>query len=192
LLRVDGPPEDIEHSDPSQPLVCRTVMSKGSRGPTTRRTRPDSKVFVHGIIMEKIWKESGAKIVNTASTLFDTVPKDILSLFQQEGGTDYQKVVRLLDFKKNDVARASNIAIQSVRYDHPRMPKILEDRLNEWAVALNLVAQFFGDEQRTVLWFKTPNPLLGDMTPRDMIRIGRFRKLRRFIQNALAENRSPR
>jgi uncharacterized protein (DUF2384 family) len=68
------------------------------------------------------------------------------------------------------------------------MPRELQDRLLEWAVALSLVAQFFKDEQKTVLWFKTPNPLLGDMTPRDMIRVGRFRKLRRFIQNALSEN----
>jgi uncharacterized protein (DUF2384 family) len=126
----------------------------------------------------------------STNALFDTVPKhDYLSLFP-EGATDYHKIIRLLDFKKNDVARASNIAVQSVRYDHPRMPRELADRLNEWATALNLVAQFFGDEQKTVLWFKTPNPLLGDMTPRDMIRIGRFRKLRRFIQNALSENES--
>jgi uncharacterized protein (DUF2384 family) len=124
------------------------------------------------------------------SALFDTVPQqDFLSLFSPSG-TDYNKVVRLLDFKKKDVARASNVAIHSVRYDPPRMPKELEDRINEWAVALNLVAQFFRDEQKTVLWFKTPNPLLGDVTPRDMIRIGRFKKLRRFIQNALSENES--
>ena len=124
--------------------------------------------------------------VNTA--LFDTVPKhDYLSLFP-EGKTDYGKVVRLLDFGKSDVARASNISVQSVRYDVPRMPKELEVRIKEWAVALNLVAQFFQDEQKTILWFQTPNPLLGDMTPRDMIRIGRFRKLCRFIQTALSEN----
>jgi uncharacterized protein (DUF2384 family) len=138
-----------------------------------------------------MWKEYGMSQMAPAA-LFDTVPKqDYLALFP-EGGTDYNKVIKLLDFKKADVARASNIATHSIRYDPPRMPKELEDRLNEWAVALNLVAQFFRDEQKTVLWFKTPNPLLGDMTPRDMIRIGRFKKLRRFIQNALAENESPK
>ena len=122
------------------------------------------------------------------TTLFDTVPRqDFLSLFP-EGRTDYSKVIHLLDFSKNDVARASNVAVQSVRYDVPRMPKELEERIREWAVALNLVAQFFQDEQKTILWFSTPNPLLGDMTPRDMIRIGRFRKLCRFIQTALSEN----
>jgi uncharacterized protein (DUF2384 family) len=120
--------------------------------------------------------------------LFGTIAnEDYLSLFPS-GGTDYEKVVHFLDFKKKDVARASNVALHSVRYDPPKMPKELQDRIQEWAVALNLVAQFFRDEQKTVLWFKTPNPLLGDITPRDMIKIGRFKKLRRFILQALSEN----
>jgi uncharacterized protein (DUF2384 family) len=120
--------------------------------------------------------------------LFETVPKeDYLSLFPS-GGTDYEKVVDLLDFRKKDVARASNVALHSVRYDPPKMPKELQNRIQEWAVALNLVAQFFRDEQKTVLWFKTPNPLLGDIAPRDMIKIGRFKKLRQFILQALSEN----
>ncbi len=39
--------------------------------------------------------------------LFETVPKeDYLSVFPS-GGTDYEKVVDLLDFRKKDVARAS-------------------------------------------------------------------------------------
>lgn len=129
--------------------------------------------------------------MTTANALFENIPKqDYLGLFANEGATDYQKVVKLLDLRKKDVARASNVSVQSVRYDPPRMPKELQERLFEWAIALNLVAQFFKDERKTLLWFKTPNPLLGDMTPRDMIKVGRFRKLRRFIQNALAENES--
>ena len=78
--------------------------------------------------------------------------------------------------------------MQSVRYDQ-KMPKELEDRVREWAVALALVAQYFKDGQKTVLWFKTPNPLLGNIAPRDMIRVGRFSKLHRFIANALADNK---
>src|SRR5271156_923219 len=128
--------------------------------------------------------------VTATNGLFETIPKqDYLGLFPK-GNTDFQKVINLLEFRKKDVARASNISIRSVRYDPPRMPKELEGRLIEWAVALNLVAQFFKDEHKTLLWFKTRNPLLGDMTPRDMIRVGRFRKLHRFIQNALSANES--
>lgn len=120
--------------------------------------------------------------------LFETIPReDYLSLFPS-GDINYEKVIDLLDFEKKDVARASNVALNSVRYDPPKMPKELQDRIQEWAVALNLVAQFFKDEQKTVLWFKTPNPLLGDIAPRDMIRIGRFKKLRQFILQALSEN----
>src|SRR5260370_2009655 len=120
--------------------------------------------------------------------LFETVPKeDYLSLFSS-GGTDYERVVGLLDFRKKDVARASNVALHSVRYDPPKMPKELQDRIQEWAVALNLVSQVFIDEQKTRLLFNTPNPLLGDIAPRDMIKIGRFKKLRQFILQALSEN----
>jgi hypothetical protein len=38
------------------------------------------------------------------------------------------------------------------------------------------------------LWFQTKNPLLGNISPRDMIRYGRYEKLRRFIMNALEDN----
>jgi hypothetical protein len=136
----------------------------------------------YGQIVEGVYPVSG-------TALFDTIPKDDpLSLFPGGGADpDYQKVVRLLDFKKKDVAKASQISIQSVRYDY-KMPRELEERVREWAVALSLVAQYFKNEHKTVLWLKTPNPLLGNITPRDMIRVGRFKKLSRFIQNALGEN----
>jgi len=126
----------------------------------------------------------------SAAALFNTVPKeDYLALFPP-GGTDYQRVVQLLDFKKKDVAKALNLSLHSVRYDQ-KMPRELEERVREWAVALALVAQYFKDAQKTVLWFKTPNPLLGNVAPREMIRVGRFNKLHRFIMNALGENEPP-
>jgi hypothetical protein len=121
-------------------------------------------------------------------SLFDTVPKDdYLSLFRAGKQPDYQRVVKLLDFNKKEVAKASNVSVHSVRYDQ-KMPKELEDRLKEWAVALALVAQYFKEPQKTVLWFKVPNPLLGNVAPREMLRVGRFNKLHRFIVNALNEN----
>jgi len=120
-------------------------------------------------------------------SLFATVPKDdTLSLFHG-GKPDYEKVVMVLEFKKKDVAKASNVSVDSVRYDN-KMPKELEDRMTEWATAIALVGQYFKDLDKTVLWFKVLNPLLGNIAPREMIRVGRFQKLFRFIQNALNEN----
>ena len=123
----------------------------------------------------------------TSGNLFSTVHReDVLSLFQGNK-PDYEKVVGLLDLKKKDVAKASNVSVDSIRYD-ARIPKELEGRLTEWANAMALVGQYFQDAQKAVLWFKIPNPLLGNVTPRDMIRIGRFAKLLKFIQLALNEN----
>ncbi len=68
------------------------------------------------------------------------------------------------------------------------MPAELRERLTQWATALNLVAGFFQDQGKTIIWFFMPNPLLGGMSPRDMIRVGRFKKLLNFIQTALDEN----
>jgi hypothetical protein len=51
-----------------------------------------------------------------------------------------------------------------------------------------VVGFFEGDVNRAALWFRLPNPLLGDLSPRDMIRYGRYAKLQQFVTEALAEN----
>lgn len=120
--------------------------------------------------------------------IFSNIPqKDYLSLFDK-GEARAPKVIEFVGFKKDDVAKASGVPSSSIRYDE-RMPQILKDRLREWANLFNLVAQFFeGDATKTALWFKTTNPMLGNISPRDMIRFGRYQKLLKFIINALSEN----
>jgi hypothetical protein len=124
---------------------------------------------------------------HSSPNLFRNIPpKDVFHLFKG-GRPDGKRVVNFLRYEKKDVAVASDIAVGSVRYDQ-KMPEVLLERLTEWATAINLVGSFFQDEQRTMLWFQMPNPLLGGLAPRDMIRLGRFKKLLTFIQTALAEN----
>ena len=121
------------------------------------------------------------------SSLFDSTPDDFFQLFKK-GEPEGKKVVDLLQYKKQDVAAAANVKVSSVRYDE-KMPAELRDRLIEWAIAINSVGSYFKDQEKTVLWFKVPNPLLGGYSPKDMIRIGRFKKLFKFIQTALDENK---
>ncbi len=60
---------------------------------------------------------------------------------------------------------------------------------DELTVLCEQVIGFFeGDVAKTALWFRLPNPLLGDLSPRDMIRYGRYGKLKEFVLEALAEN----
>lgn len=128
------------------------------------------------------------KTMTAQPALFNTVPEqDYFHLFNH-GEPDGKKVVDLLKYEKKDISVAADIPLTSVRYDE-KMPTELKERLIEWATALNLVAGFFNDQEKTILWFRMPNPLLGGMSPRDMIRVGRFKKLLKFVQNALDENK---
>lgn len=119
--------------------------------------------------------------------LFNSVPKNDFMHFYDNNKLDGKKVTSALKYKKEDIAAAAKIPVSSIRYDD-KMPEELKQRLNEWATALNLVAEFFNDGAKAILWFTIPNPLLGGIAPRDMIRVGRFKKLLQFIQSALREN----
>ena len=58
--------------------------------------------------------------------------------------------------------------------------------LIEVAAMCNLVAEIFdGDIEKAKAWFKAVNPLLGDVAPRDMVRLGRVERLRIFIGSSL-------
>jgi len=136
-----------------------------------------------------VFNRDGGNVQQTSTAvLFDSVPPDVLHLFK---GSEPQpdRVLHFLNYKKADVAAASRVPLSSVRFDN-KMPDKLRERLIEWAVALNRVGSFFKNEEKTLLWFQVSNPMLGNISPRDMIRAGRFKKLLKFIETALAENRS--
>jgi uncharacterized protein (DUF2384 family) len=122
-----------------------------------------------------------------APALFSNLPDhDHFQLFSG-ASANVERTVKTLAMSKAEVAKAARVPQQSVRYDS-KVPQALEERAREWALALNHVASFFKDTEKTLLWFRTPNPLLGGCSPRDMIVRGRAQRLIEFIQQALAEN----
>ena len=126
-------------------------------------------------------------MVRSASTtqdIFSTVSrKDYI------GSADPKSIVDFLEFQKSDVSKATGQPKASIRYDE-RIPAEVRKRIQEIGNIINLVAEYFdGDLEKTKLWFDTPNPLLGDMSPRDMIRYARHLKLRRFVLSALSGKR---
>jgi len=112
------------------------------------------------------------------------VPNDYFNF--GKGGSFHPKgVPDVLGLKREDVSRLASVSLKSVRYDDA-IPEQVRERLEEIAITINMVAKFFdGDTDKTVTWFKARNPLLGDISPRDMIRLGRFERLRKFIINAV-------
>ena len=120
----------------------------------------------------------------TGFGLFDTVPEDFLE-FGQGPSFDPKKTANFLGLKNADVGRLASVSPASVRWDG-NIPEAVQTRLEEIAIIANLVAkQFNGDVEKTVSWFHARNPLLGDVSPKDMIRLGRFDRLRRFIIQAM-------
>lgn len=60
--------------------------------------------------------------------------------------------------------------------------------MNKDLSLFEIVNTFFKDDERTKLWMKTPNPLLGKLSPNDLMSLGREKKLRLFVENQLNEN----
>lgn len=128
--------------------------------------------------------------MKTPSSLFKTVAThDHLGFWANET-LNAREVAEFLGFDKKDVAKVAGVAVASVRFDQ-KIPREVTDRLQEIANICGLVAEFFeGDVAKTALWFKTKNPMLGDISPRDMIRFGRHSRLQSFVLDALERNSS--
>jgi uncharacterized protein (DUF2384 family) len=120
------------------------------------------------------------------STLFKTVSSRDSLRFWQGNALNYQKVRDFAGIDAKDVARLTGLAKSSVRYD-AKAPKEVKEHLENIANICNLVFEFFQDDVKTKLWLQTPNPMLGNASPRDMIRFGRYSKLLRFVAQAMEE-----
>lgn len=126
-------------------------------------------------------------MANSAALFRTVADRDYLGFWANES-LKTRAVAEFLDLDKRDIAKVAHVAPASVRYDD-KIPKDVLDRLHEIANICALVAQHFeGNVTKTALWFKAKNPLFGDIAPRDMIRFGRYEKLRRFILSAIEEN----
>lgn len=61
--------------------------------------------------------------------------------------------------------------------------------MSDFEEAFGLVKKFFdGDHHKAMLWMVEKNPMLGGVSPREMLFIGRGDKLLQFIKEALSEN----
>ena len=121
--------------------------------------------------------------------LFDTVEKMDYLGFMEDKELNYKKVADFLDFDRKDLSRMTSLSVGSVRFDS-KIPAPLAQRLEEIAnIANRITSVFDGDANKSALWFRTPNPMLGEIAPRDMLRMGRYKRLVKFINESLKEPR---
>ena len=109
--------------------------------------------------------------------------RDLLGLYR-EGHPDYKRIAELVQLSKADLSKLSGVAKSSVRFD-ASIPVPVAERVRELANIANLVAEYFdGDVQKVGLWFELQNPMLGNLSPRNMIRGGRYKRLLNFVLDA--------
>lgn len=127
-------------------------------------------------------------MATNSSALFSNVGRSDPLEFWTRRGPNYKRIAEFLDLDAGELSKLSGVSRKSVRLD-ARIPQDLKERLDEIANTCTLVAEYFdGDAQRTALWFAVKNPMLGDTSPRDMIRAGRAAKLLKFIMEAREAN----
>jgi len=128
----------------------------------------------------------------SAPSIVSHIANDVLHLYK-DGRPYYKRIAELTKLSKADLGKISHVAKSSVRFD-AHIPEPVAERLREIANIANLVAEFLaGDAQKVGLWFEIANPMLGNISPRDMIRIGRCKRLLNFVIDArAAEAATPR
>ena len=126
-------------------------------------------------------------MANIDATIFENIYSEDVLGFIENSEFDYAKIASFVNLDKSEISKMAGVSKKSVRFDH-KIPREVKDRLEEIANICLLVAEHFqGDPQKTALWFKAPNPLLGSVTPRDMLRMGRYKKLMQFVIDARSE-----
>lgn len=146
-------------------------------------------ILVYPVTLSNL--EANNEMTQKAENLFANVSQSDPLEFWANHGLDYQKVSQFLEFDTNALSKLSGVSKKSVRLDN-RIPRNLERRLEEIANICTLVAEYFdGDAAKTALWFRTINAMLGSVSPRDMIRLGRYKRLLKFVTDALAEAEAP-
>jgi hypothetical protein len=120
---------------------------------------------------------------SSARPITGHVANDVLGLYP-EGKPDYRRVADLVKLSKEDLSKLAKVAKSSVRFDEA-IPTAVAERLREIANIANLVAEYFeGDVHKVGLWFELPNPMLGNVSPRTMIRGNRYKRLLNFVLEA--------
>jgi Protein of unknown function (DUF2384). len=59
----------------------------------------------------------------------------------------------------------------------------------QYQASLKAVNAYFNDLEKAALWMNMQNPLLGNVTPISMLKVGRFDKLQKFIYDQIGDDK---
>lgn len=116
-------------------------------------------------------------MVQVQNSLFSNIATTKIPAFYKENGeTDYKEISVFLQLSPDDLAKIAKISVKTIRFSG-NIPLALKERMEEMKNICELVFEMLGSIEKTQLWFKTKNQMLGNTSPRDLLRFGRYQKL---------------
>ena len=121
--------------------------------------------------------------VSVQPHIFNTVPKqDVFGLYGKSK-IKYKKVADTLDFSRKEISKATRVAVSSVRYEENKIPDKMKDFFTNMAWLLCVTYEHLKDKNKVMLWLKSPNPICGGFSPKDMICMGQYKKLVKIVSS---------
>ena len=115
--------------------------------------------------------------------IFNTVPKHDVFGFYDKSKIRYKKVADTLDFSRKEISKAARVAVSSVRYEENKIPDKMRDFFTNMAWLLCVTHEYLKNKNKVMLWLKSPNPICGGFSPKDMICMGQYKKLVKIVSS---------
>ena len=121
--------------------------------------------------------------VQTQPPIFSTVPRHDVFGFYNKGGIKCREVAGALNFNRKEISKAAHVAVGSVSYEENKMPDKMKEFFISVAWLLDVAHEQLKDKDKALLWLKSPNPICGGFSPKDMICMGQYKKLVRIVSS---------
>ena len=122
--------------------------------------------------------------------IFNTVAKKNIFNLYNNNKIDYQAVADKMNFNRQEVAKAVRIDLSSVKYEETKIPDEMKVFFQAMILLLNTTHQYLQDENKVIQWLDAPNTSCGGYSPKDMIRMGQYKKLVNIV-SSYAEGKVP-
>ena len=120
--------------------------------------------------------------------IFNTVPKNNVFGFYNKGKLQYKEIANTLDFNRKEISKAARVAVSSVRYEESKIPEKMKDFLTAMVWLLHVTHEHLKNEDKVIQWIKSPNPICGGFSPKDMICMGQYKKLIKIVSSYVEGN----
>ena len=121
--------------------------------------------------------------VSVPPHIFNTAPKHDVFGFYDKGKIKYKEIADILDFNRKEISKAARVAVSSVRYAENKIPDKMKDFFSAMAWLFYVTHAHLKDKDKALLWFKSPNPICGGFSPKDMICMGQYKKLIKIVSS---------